>query len=53
MEKTVCEFFAGVGGFRCGVNYSDTSNRGFSPFFLKEIVFFYFNFKNKPYYLCN
>ena len=24
MEKTVCELFAGVGGFRCGLNHIDT-----------------------------
>ena len=31
MEKTVCELFAGVGGFRCGLNnirkISDTSHK--------------------------
>ena len=24
MEKTVCELFAGVGGFRCGLNHIDS-----------------------------
>ena len=24
MEKTVCELFAGVGGFRCGLNHINT-----------------------------
>lgn len=27
MEKTVCELFAGVGGFRCGLNRIHSSNR--------------------------
>lgn len=28
MKKTVCELFAGVGGFRCGLNHiSDSSNK--------------------------
>jgi DNA (cytosine-5)-methyltransferase 1 len=26
LEKTVCELFAGVGGFRCGLNHIDTLN---------------------------
>ena len=25
MEKTVCELFAGVGGFRCGLNHIKVS----------------------------
>ena len=24
MKKTVCELFAGVGGFRCGLNHINT-----------------------------
>ena len=31
MEKTVCELFAGVGGFRCGLNAIKTINDTSKP----------------------
>lgn len=39
MEKTVCELFAGVGGFRCGLNYINTIEAAKKPEKWKTVWF--------------
>ena len=39
MEKTVCELFAGVGGFRCGLNHIKTSEDTKKPEKWKTVWF--------------
>ncbi len=39
MDRTVCELFAGVGGFRCGLNHIDTINDLHQPEMWRTVWF--------------